>query len=251
VRKLKKVLFTLNIDNYAPDITALTYPLLRHWARKIDAEFQVITERKFPEWPVVYEKLQIHELGRGNDWNIYVDSDALVHPDFYDPTDHIPKDTVCHYGMDMAGHRWKYDQYFRRDGRDIGSCNWFTIGSDWCIDLWKPLDDLTPEQAIANISSTVAELSSGVIHPSHLIDDYTLSRNIAKFGLHFTTIKWIQEKLRDVTNHFCFHQYTLTEDQKLDELLKVVGIWKIQEVLTKAGYKGRLEPKPAPETKEN
>lgn len=230
---MRKVLWTLNVDNYAPEITAITYPLFKHYAKKIGAEFQEITERKFPGWPVVYEKLQIHELGRDNDWNFYIDADALIHPDFYDPTDHMTKDLVCHYGHDMAGHRFRYDKYFLKDGRHIGSCNWFTIGSDWCIDLWKPLDDLTFEEAVANITSTVNELTSGVIQPSHLIDDYTLSRNIAKFGFHFTTIHWIQEKLADLKNHFCYHQYTLTTEQKVEKLKEVVGIWRIAEVIRK------------------
>ena len=230
----KKVLYTLNVgSNYAPEITKLTYPLLKHWARKIGADFQEITERKFPDWPVVYEKLQIHELGQNTDWNIYIDADALVHPDFYDPTDHMQKDTVAHYGYDMAGHRWKYDKYFRKDGRHIGSCNWFTIGSDWCIDLWKPLDDLTQTEAVANISSTVSELTSGVIQPSHLIDDYVLSRNIAKFGLHFTTITWMQEALKDVKNHFCYHQYTLTVPEKVRELQKVIETWRVGDIVRK------------------
>src|SRR6266566_3735242 len=151
MRKLKKTLYTLNVNHYPEAITSITYPLLEDYARKIGADFVVIRERKFPDYPPVYEKLQIHELGRENDWNIYVDSDVLIHPDLFDLTEHLEKDTVLHYGADMAGNRLKYDQYFLRDGRNIGSCNWFTIASDWCLDLWKPLDDLSLEEALANI----------------------------------------------------------------------------------------------------
>ena len=109
-------------NNYAPEITELTYPLIKHYAEKIGADFYTITERKFPNMPPVYEKMQIYDLGKKmeNDWNIYIDSDALVHPDFFDVTNFIKKDTVVHNGADMANNRWRYDKYFIRDGRNIG-----------------------------------------------------------------------------------------------------------------------------------
>ena len=226
-RTIQKTIWTLNVDNYAPEITALTYPLIQHYAHKIGADFRTITERKFPDWPVVYEKLQIHELGKDNDWNIYIDSDAVVHPDMFDPTDHMDKDTIAHNGNDMAGNRWRYDRFFRRDGRHFGSCNWFTVGSDWCIDLWKPLDDLTHEEAVANIFPAVSEVNSGCITSEHLIDDYTLSRNIAKYGLKFTTVSDIQKKLNDRGNYL-WHIYTNVVPEKVRQMKEVMRAWGIE-----------------------
>jgi hypothetical protein len=242
---IRKTIYTLNINNYEPAICDLTYPLLRHYAKKIGASFQVISERKFPEWPTVYEKLQIFELGReaGNDWNIYIDSDALVNPEMFDVTDHLSKDTVCHNGRDMNGVRWEMDAYFRRDGRWIGSCNWFAVASDWCLDLWHPLEDLTPAEAAARIHPTTAERSSGQFKDGHLIDDYTLSRNIARFGLKFTTVTkicgdlgwkmprtivtqagqtltWGQEM---DTSPYLFHLYNIPTDQKIEKMLGVLS----------------------------
>src|SRR3972149_10683010 len=68
---LRKMTFLLNIDNYAPKITSLTYPLIHRYANKIGAEVFIISERKFPVWPLDYEKLQIFELAKqlGADWN--------------------------------------------------------------------------------------------------------------------------------------------------------------------------------------
>lgn len=221
---MTKTVWTLNIGDYEPAITGITYPFLKHWARKIDAEFREITERKFPDWPVVYEKLQLHELGRESEWNIYVDSDALIHPDMFDVTDHLSRDTVCHNGHDMAGNRWKYDQYFRRDSRHIGSCNWFTCASNWCLDLWRPLDDLTLDQATSNIFPTVREHNSQECQGSHLIDDYTLSRNIARFGLKFKTVQEIYKEL-GVQGGFLWHQYALPGGAKLHGLKKMLVEW--------------------------
>ena len=246
MRTEKKTVFTLNVDGYAPEITALTYPLIEAYADKIDADFHIISERKFPEWPVTYEKLQIYRLAQEmeNDWNIYIDSDALIHPDTPDLTKLLSRDTVAHYGKDVAPVRWKSDKYFERDGRHFGTGNWLTVASDLCLDLWRPLDDLTPAQAISNIFPTVFERVSGVVNRPHLIDDYTLSRNIARFGLKATTFREIFTKLgykevRDATGrvtqneggYFFYHHYLFPADQKVAAMKKVLRNWKVVEIM--------------------
>ncbi len=92
---MRKTIYLLNIGNYAPEITAITYPLIERYARKICAQIEMIDERRSPAWDLDYEKLQIYELAqrRGDDWSIYIDSDALVHPELPDVTDLIPLDT--------------------------------------------------------------------------------------------------------------------------------------------------------------
>jgi len=223
-----KIIFLLNIGNYAPQITTLTYPLIKFYAHKIGAEIDPITERKFPEWPVVYEKLQIYELSRRmkNAWSMYIDSDALVHPETIDFTHFLPRDTVAHFACDMAAVRWKYDQYFQRDGRNIGSCNWFTVASDWCLDLWKPLDDLTFEAAVENIKPTVMELNT-IITRDHLIDDYVLSRNIAKYGLKFTTVRETLKRAGLPDANFFWHEYTISAEEKIRQINEVLKAWKL------------------------
>lgn len=244
-KAIKKEIFTLCIDNYEPAIRELTWPLMRRYADKIGASFHVITERKFPDWPITYEKLQIFDLAKehGNDWNFFFDSDALISPEMFDPTDHLHKDTVMHNGKDMTGVRWKYDQYFRRDGRHLGSCNWFALASDWCLDFWRPLDDLTPEEAISRIFITIDEHNSGCCKKDHLIDDYTLSRNVARFGLKHMTFQKLCGDLgwkspRTISTHkgdtlvwgeqdsspFLFHVYNLPTDKKLRAMLDVLSL---------------------------
>ena len=63
---MKKILWTLNIGgDYAPEITSITYPLLRLYARKIGADFRRDSERRFHEWPIEVEKLQIYDSREG------------------------------------------------------------------------------------------------------------------------------------------------------------------------------------------
>lgn len=221
-----KTIYLLNIGNYAPELTELTYPYIERYAEKIGAGITVIDERKFPDWDLDYEKLQIYELGKDSDWNIYIDSDALVHPELPDVTELIPRDTVAHNASDFAPIRWRYDNYFRRDGRHIGSCNWLAVASNWCLDLWRPLDDLTFEEAVANITITVEEEHSPVTR-EHLVSDYALSRNIARFGLKFTKLTDIWPEVGIHDPEFFYHVYTVDLDEKVRQITETIQRWRI------------------------
>lgn len=218
---IKKTIFTLRVDDYSPEICDITYPFLKHYAKKIGADFYVIDKRKFPEFPVMYEKLQIYELAKEmkNDWNIYLDSDALVHPNALDYTAYLRKDTIAHYGLDFGNMRFAYDHNFLRDGRDIGSAGWCVIASDWCVDLWTPLD-IPLDEALKAITPTNLECERG-IKAEHLLDEYVISRNIAKFGLKVKTIKNIMEEVMPGGNCF-WHDYSITNNQKVESLKKIV-----------------------------
>jgi len=220
-----KAIYTLNIGmNYAPEICALTYPLFREYAAKIGADFVIIDERQFLEWPIVYEKLQIHKRGRAYDWNIYFDSDCLIHPDLFDLTEAILKDTILQNSQDYAGNRFVYDEYFRRDGRHIGACNWFTVASKWCLDLWKPLDDLTLEEAVKRIHIISAEKKAG-IENEHLIDDFVLSRNIARYGLKQQTFSQLLVALNRQMDEYFWHTYTFTIEEKVKGMQETLARW--------------------------
>jgi len=224
-KNIKKTIFTLNIDNYRPGITRLTYPLIKEYAHKIDAEFVVIQERKFPNYPMMYEKLQIYELGKENDWNIYIDSDALVHPDLFDITEFLPRDTVMTYGADFANGRFKYDNYFRRDGRNIGAGNFLTIAPKLCIDIWEPPTDITVEEAINNIKMTHHEESLGHT-PGYGIDDYIISRNIAKYGLKYKTFLTLLTEIDRPKDDYFFHNHLVPESDKLELIKKTINDWR-------------------------
>lgn len=224
---MKKTLYTMNIGNYAPTIRALTYPLLRHWARKCGAELYEINARKWPDWPIPYETFQIYDLmrERGDDWAIWIDADALVNPETPDWTDYIPINTCAQNGHDPSPIRWQYDEYFRRDGRHISSCNWHAAVPADCRDFFRPLDDLTLEQALDRISVTIPE-AKGTCQREHLISDYTVSRNIARFGLKYTNFNEIEKQIFPAGNtEFYWHGYTIPEGEKVDQMLLCLNRW--------------------------
>jgi hypothetical protein len=235
---MKKTIFTLYLNDYAPEMVKLTFPLMQRWADKIGADFHIIKERRWVDAPITYEKFQIYYLAKeiGSDWNIFFDADTLVHPDLGDVTSMIDKSTTMQNGKDIAVNRWSYDEYFWRDGRHTSSCNWFAVASDWCLDFWHPLEDISMEEALSRIHPNQAEVSAGVT-PEHLIDDYVISRNIARYGLRFTTLERELNRLEDfrqgeanVSNirSYLWHQYAMPDSEKILRMKTMLAIgWKI------------------------
>ncbi len=174
-----KTIFQLNIDNYEPEVTALTYPLVDRYADKIGADVVRITERKYPDYPLTYEKFQIHDLA-SSEWVLYFDSDTLIHPETFDFTEYLPKHRVFVNNDNVSVGRYVPDIYFKRDNRHTSLTTNMVIVSDWCMDAWKPTD-LTREQVASNIYPLPREDFTG--DTSWRIDDYLVSRNIARYGL--------------------------------------------------------------------
>ncbi len=230
----RKTLYTLAVNNYAPEICRLTFPLMRRYAKKIGAEFYVIKERKYDEkrYPPVYEKFQIYDLAKehGDDWSIYFDADTLIHPDFWDVTANLnPDTTLSGYTSDYVPQRFKPDEYFKRDGRFIGKGNWFSCFSNLCHDYVHPLFEIKVEDAIkciVPIESEVANLTTA----GHLLDDWLVSRNIARFGLKHTLLseqaKLYPDQMPDPRNYI-YHNYTVNNEQKKAEMQVMITNWVI------------------------
>jgi hypothetical protein len=53
-----------------------------------------------------------------------------------------------------------------------------------------------------------------------------VSRNIAKFGLKFTTINQIVKDIGDAGNYL-WHQYLLSSEDKIMQMKEILNIWKI------------------------
>ncbi len=112
---MKKAVYTVNIGNYIPDISAITVPAFKAYAERIGADFIQITERKFSPFAFGYEKMQIYELGKDYDYNVYFDLDVIISPKMFDVTDKIPADVVGHLGGYGADTWFGMDENFLND----------------------------------------------------------------------------------------------------------------------------------------
>lgn len=223
----KKTLYTLNLnpEDYR-EITDMTYPLLKHYARKCGAEFFEIAERKYPAWPANYEKFQVYDLARerGDEWSIFLDCDALVHPNTPDFTQIVPKDICMHNGADFSPFRFAKDRFYMRDGRNIGSATWLCICSDWCIEMMEPCRDMTPAEVEEMIFPTADELKRGVT-PIRLVEDFLIGRNIAKYGLHFKMVKDLMKEWKVENAQMFFHIYAVPKVEKAFKMAEIYKAW--------------------------
>ena len=165
--KMKKLVVTMCLNNWEPEITKLTFPLMKHYAKKIGADFWDIDQRKYPNCPIGYERFQIYDVHDNYDWVLQIDADACIHPDMPDMTALVNKDTIFISKPDHSAKRFISDKYFYRDGRFTSVPGFFTVTSDWCKDFWQLPNDLTPEEAISKVpvtasASTVKREPSGV-----------------------------------------------------------------------------------------
>jgi hypothetical protein len=224
---LKKTVFTLCVNDYAPEITTITLPLMRYYAHKIGADFHIIKERKFTDWPIPYEKFQIYKLAKEmqNDWNIFFDADTLLHPGTPDWTTYLSKDTIAQHNSDVATLRLRMNEYFLRDGRFYGSAGWLTIASDWCLDLWHPAE-MTPAEAEACCFPTHQEASAGIL-PEHLVDDYVMSCNIARFGLKTKKLTDLRKEVGLAETPFHSHAFMVSNEKKVKILSEILENWGI------------------------
>lgn len=205
---IKKCVHVVNIgDNYLKDLKQITLPNILQYAERIGADVNIITQRKFPEWPMTYEKMQVYEDGKGYDWNVLIDLDTLIHPDFCDVTMQYPKSVVSFNFAYNADTQLRPDKYFARDGRNVGVATNFVVTSDWTHDLWEPLD----------ISVDVAK-QCVVRH--HITDEYCISRNLAKYGMKYAGIAPTPE-----TQQLIFHIGAESENEQ-ESVVKAVDYIK-------------------------
>ena len=190
---MRKLIHVVNINDFFPELFALTSPTIRSYAERNGYMINMITERKFPDYPINYEKMQVYEDGKDAEVNILCDADMLIHPQFPDVTTFLNRYAVAF--NDNYNISWKYHvdriPYFMRDGRDIGISTNFVVTSDWTHDLWEPLP--FGKDVVETLAKK--EATEGVNDPQargwgHYADEFALSFNLAKYGLKYTGVTW-------------------------------------------------------------
>ena len=189
---MRKLIHVVNINDFFPDLFALTYPTIRSYAERNGYMINMITERKFPDYPINYEKMQVYEDGKDAEVNILCDADMLIHPEFPDVTEFLKRDSIAF--NDNYNISWKYHvdriRYFMRDGRDVGIATNFVVSSDWTHDVWEPLS--LSQKDIEDLAKKENTDTGGADGRGwgHYADEFALSYNMAKYGLKYTGVTW-------------------------------------------------------------
>ena len=189
---MRKLIHVVNINDFFPELFALTYPTIRSYAERNGYMINIITERKFPDYPINYEKMQVYEDGKDADVNILCDADMLIHPEFPEVTEFLKRDSIAF--NDNYNISWKYHvdriRYFMRDGRDVGIATNFVVSSDWTHDVWEPLS--LSQKDIEDLAKKENTDTGGADGRGwgHYADEFALSYNMAKYGLKYTGVTW-------------------------------------------------------------
>jgi hypothetical protein len=168
---MKKAVWVLLIGDYFPELMEVTLPSIEAYAKRIGADLKYITERKFPEFPITYEKLQIWELGKEYFWNILIDADTAIRETMPDVTTLFPANTVGFEKEYQASFLFQANKWFVKDERNKGIAGNFVVTSKLTHDLWEPLP-MSFEELKTIFGKT----------RHHIMDEYTISTNLAKYG---------------------------------------------------------------------
>jgi hypothetical protein len=186
-------IFTVCVDNFHPEIAGKTIPAMEAYADKINADFKVIEERKFPGWSPTYEKMQVYELGKDYECNILIDCDLLLTKNMYDVREIIPLGYIGAWVQYDASITINHDEYIKLDGSDsILSTNFVLTRRDQ-HKLWEPL----------NMSLTTAKSR---MKRWFVVDEYCAGRNFKKYEYKISGIPGSDE---------LFHHYNITTSNEM------------------------------------
>lgn len=203
-RTMKKSIYTVQVDNYLPELCALTIPAMERYAKKIKADFHVITERKFPNLPPTYEKTQVWELGYGKEWNILFDCDMAIREEMYDVTQVLPEDSIGSWMVYNPSITIAYDDVLPLDGTAIAIATNFMVVPKQFHDVWKPLT--------MNDQSIIAHMKRPFV-----VDEYCMSRNAYQLGCRIA-----QVAMPGASDNLFMHANITTDGKDVESVVKEV-----------------------------
>lgn len=175
----KKCVHVLASLDYAPQLCEITMPRIEAYAHKIGADFNRITERKFPDYPINYERMQIYEAGKKYLWNLNIDADVLIGRSLIDLTSRIQPGVV---GTAMwfklsSAFAIQGDPAFKEISEDVGLVDMFNVTNRLTHAVWKPLPG--PFEQYRNYVSRVGERK---------VSEYCMSVNFHRHRYKFAGI---------------------------------------------------------------
>ena len=215
IRQLKRKLHVVYINDFFPELWKLTLPSIEAYADKHGYELNIISKRKFPEWHINYEKMQVYEDGMDCDVNLLVDADILIHPQYPDLLGLCPPNWISVMDAYYASEKLLLNKDFLRDGRDMGIASNFVFSGALTHDLYKPLE-ITPEEG-----REITLFREGDI------DEYCLSKNMARYGIKYCgVVAHTNPKITEKLKQLIVHTGTGNREYALHLAQQTVEKWK-------------------------
>ena len=222
---MKKLLVTLNIGDYDREITNITFPYMKEYAKNIGADFHVITERKFPDFPLMLEEFQMYEFSNSYDWIIFLDGDCLINPNGKDLTKLVDDDVVL-----IAKHNSPVHHFFPNDIEGKYNLQYyapffFLVFHKNSRDCVKPYDNPHDYYKHLNLNSSHSEMISYMKIRTHLteneikdtlIDEFLLTLNLHKYNIKTASLQEDFQYLKIIEHD------SIARDEKIFNLKKAV-----------------------------
>ena len=218
---MKKLLVTLNIGDYDKDITGITFPYMREYAKNIGADFHVITERKFPDFPLMIEEFQMYEFSQTYDWIIFLDGDCLINPNTVDLTTLVEEDTVIIAKYNPPDHHFHPENIEGEYNLKYYAPFFFLVFHKNSRDCVKPYTNPYDYYEHINLNSTHPEMKNYMKIRSHLtekeikdtlIDEFLLTLNLHRYNIKTNTL------VEDFPDLLAISHTSDTKEEKIKQL---------------------------------
>lgn len=189
---MKKLLVTLNIGDYDKEITELTFPYMREYAKNIGADFHIITERKFPDFPLMLEEFQMYEFSQTYDWIIFLDADCLINPKGIDLTTLVEEDRVLIAKYNPPTHHFHPENIEGHYNLKYYAPFFFLVFHQNSKNCVKPYENPFDYYEHINLNSTYPEMKNYMNIRTHLtekeikdtlIDEFLLTLNLHRYNI--------------------------------------------------------------------
>jgi len=191
---MKKLLVTLNIDDYDKEITELTFPHMREYAKNIGADFHIITERKFPDLDINLEKFQLYDISLNYDWVIFLDADCLINSKGIDLTTLAEEDRVLIAKYNPPTHHFHPENIEGQYNLKYYAPFFFLVFHKNSRDCVKPYKNPLNYCEYINMESKNEEFINYLsnkksLNPSWFLDEFLLTLNLHKYNIKTASLQ--------------------------------------------------------------
>lgn len=226
---MKKLLVTLDIDDYDKEITELTFPYMRKYCQNIGADFHIIRERKFPNLPLMLEEFQMYDIANNYDWIIFLDADCLINPKGVDLTKLVKEDTAIIAKYNSPEHHFYSKNIENKYNLQYYAPFFFLTFHKSLKNCVKPYKNPYDYYKYINLNSSNVEMKKYMEIRNNLtekeikdtlIDEFLLTLNLHKHDIKTVSLQENFPELKIISH------ISDTKDFKIKHLKKSINILK-------------------------